>query len=235
MTSELSIQALFVSPNSAATCIAIIAHRHHVPEQEVGNLFRVTPASRQSLSLTLVRHGESNWNVSRLVQGQDDRAQLTPEGRAQSQLLVESLRAQEFHHLISSDLRRARETASILDVTLKLATVNEPLLRERSFGVLEGGPLANLTSDVTGIDHGVVVDPDARPARGESFRDVVRRAELFVERAHAEWPDGPLLVVTHGGMIRALRAYCAHAPLEGLTWDPVGNLSVWTVDASEPH
>lgn len=173
--------------------------------------------------------------MSRLVQGQDDRAQLTPKGRTQSQHLVESLRAQEFRHLVSSDLERARATAAILGDTLKLTTATEPLLRERCFGALEGGPLAGLTSDVTGIADGVVVDPDARPAGGESFRDVVRRAELFIERAHAEWPDGPLLVVTHGGMIRALRAYCAQAPLEGLTWDPIGNASVWTVDTSELH
>jgi broad specificity phosphatase PhoE len=217
------------------TRVAIIAHRLHFPELGIGNLVRVTSASRRSLSLTFVRHGESDWNVSRLVQGQDDRAQLTTEGRAQSQHLVESLRAQKFHHLISSDLRRARETSSIIGDALKLATETDPLLRERNFGALEGGPLAELTSDVTGIGHGFVVNPDARPAGGESFRDVVRRAELFVEHAHAEWPDDPLLVVTHGGMIRALRAYCARAPLEGLTWDPVGNASVWKVHSPELH
>jgi probable phosphoglycerate mutase len=195
----------------------------------------MTSASDRSLSLTLVRHGESDWNVSRLVQGQNDRAQLSAEGRAQSQFLIESLRAQEFHYLVSSDLGRARETASIIGDALKLATVTDPLIRERSFGVLEGGPLAGLTSDVTGVEHGFVVNPDARPVGGESFRDVVRRAELFVEHAHAQWPDDPLLVVTHGGMIRALRAFCAQVPLEGLTWDPVGNASVWNVHTPELH
>lgn len=195
----------------------------------------MTSASRRARSLTLVRHGESDWNVSRLVQGQDDRAQLTEEGRAQSQLLVETLRQQEFDHVVSSDLARARETAAIISDGLSLTLATDPLLRERSFGAFEGGPLADLTSDFTGVAHGVVVDPDARPEGGESFRDVVHRAKLFVEHVLDEWPDRQLVVVTHGGMIRALRAHGAQSPLEGLTWDPVGNASVWVVHTPEPH
>ena len=202
-------------------------------EHEVGNLVSVTSAARRALSLTLVRHGESDWNVSRLVQGQDDQSHLSKAGRAQAQLLVEGLRAHAFHHVVSSDLARARETAAIIADALTLTTSTDPLLRERCFGTLEGGPLAKLTSDLTGVADGVVIDPDARPLGGESFRDVVRRAELFVEKVSGEVSDGPLLVVTHGGMIRALRAHCSGAPLERLTWDPVGNASVWTVRTSK--
>jgi probable phosphoglycerate mutase len=199
---------------------------------EVGNLVSVNSASRRALSLTLVRHGESSWNVSRLVQGQNDQAQLTEAGREQAQLLAEGLRVHEFHHVVSSDLARARETAAILADALTLTSSTDPLLRERCFGTLEGGPLADLTSDLTGVANGVVTDPDARPAGGESFRDVVRRAELFVEKFSANASDGPLLVVTHGGMVRAIRAFCSRAPLERLTWDSVGNASVWTVRTS---
>ena len=205
----------------------------HLEELEVGNLVSVTSAPRQTLSLTLVRHGESEWNVSRLVQGQDDQARLTKSGRAQAQLLAEELRSHEFHHVVSSDLARAQETAAIIADALTLTSSTDPLLRERCFGTLEGGPWADLTSDLTGIANGVVINPDARPVGGESFRDVVRRAELFVERARAKGSDHPLLVVTHGGMIRAIRAFCSRAPLERLTWDSVGNASVWTVHTSE--
>jgi probable phosphoglycerate mutase len=207
--------------------------RPHLEEHEVGNLVSVTSASRRALSLTLVRHGESDWNVSRLVQGQDDQAQLTEAGRAQAQLLVAGLRAHDFHHVVSSDLARARETAAIFADALTLTSSTDPLLRERCFGTLEGGPWADLTSDLTGVANGVVIDPDARPVGGESFRDVVRRAELFVEKASAEGSDGTLLVVTHGGMIRAIRAFCSRTPLERLTWDLVGNASVWTVRTTE--
>ncbi len=195
----------------------------------------MTPSQRRARSLTLVRHGESDWNASRLVQGQNDRAQLTGEGRAHSSLLVTSLLEHKFDRVVSSDLARAKETAAIISEGLSLTFSTDPLLRERCFGAFEGGPLANLTSDVTGIADGLVVNPDARPAGGESFRDVVRRAELFVERSNLEWPDLSLLVVTHGGMIRALRAYCAREPLNGLRWDPVGNASVWAIDMCEVH
>jgi probable phosphoglycerate mutase len=210
-----------------------LAQLPHLVEHELGNLVSVTSAARRVLSLTLVRHGESDWNVSRLVQGQDDQAHLSTAGRAQAQLLVEGLRTHAFHHVVSSDLARARETAAIIADALTLTTLTDPLLRERCFGTLEGGPWANLTSELTGIAEGVVIDPDARPLGGESFRDVVRRAELFVQRVSTEGFDGPLLVVTHGGMIRALRAHCSGAPLERLTWDSVGNASVWTVRTPE--
>jgi len=117
-----------------------------------------------------------------------------------------------------------------MGAVLGLTPETNALLRERSFGSLEGGPVANLTGDVTGIVNDVVVDPDARPPGGESFRDVVVRAGLFIERVKEELPASRLLVVTHGGTVRALRAYWSGATLEGLAWYPVGNCSVWSLD-----
>jgi broad specificity phosphatase PhoE len=198
----------------------------------VGNLDTVTSSPRSEFSITLVRHGESDWNESQLVQGQNNDARLTARGQKQAQLVAESLRSLGFDYLFTSDLDRAEETASIIGATLGLTPEIDTLLRERSFGSFEGGPLKNLTSVVTGISDHVLVDPDARPPAGESFRDVVVRAELFIDRLKNEWPSNHLLVVTHGGTVRALRANWSRTALEGLTWDRVGNCSVWTLDAN---
>jgi broad specificity phosphatase PhoE len=84
-----------------------------------------------------------------------------------------------------------------------------------------------LDSARSGIVDGVIVDPDARPEGGESFRDVVTRAGIFVEAARDVMSGERLLVVTHGGTIRALRAYVEGRPLEGLETLIVGNCSVW--------
>jgi broad specificity phosphatase PhoE len=100
---------------------------------------------------------------------------------------------------------------------------------------LEGGSVDDLTGDVTGIVGEVLVDPDARPPGGESFRDVVSRAGLFIDRESAALSPSRLLVVTHGGTVRALQAYASGAPLEGLAWQPVGNCSRWDIDALEVH
>jgi 2,3-bisphosphoglycerate-dependent phosphoglycerate mutase len=178
-------------------------------------------------SITLVRHGESTWNQLGLIQGQNDVAQLTETGRDQARAVAETLKSRGFDRLVTSDLARARQTAEIIGSKLGLAPTPDSLLRERCFGVLEGQPQEMLDSESSGIVDGVFVDPDARPQRGESFRDVVTRVGVFVEATRDFLRGGRLLVVTHGGTIRALRAYVEAQPLEGLDTFVVENCSVW--------
>jgi probable phosphoglycerate mutase len=176
----------------------------------------------------MVRHGESEWNVARIVQGQNDTSHLTPLGRAQANDVADALRNLSFDHLVTSDLHRARQTADIIGASLGLSPTLDELLRERCFGVFEGGPGNELTSTATGHARGVVLDANARPPGGESLRDVVDRAERFVERASGTWPGERVLVVTHGGMINALHLAFLGEPLEGRSWYRVGNCEVWT-------
>jgi broad specificity phosphatase PhoE len=137
------------------------------------------------------------------------------------------LKALGFDRLVTSDLTRTRQTAEIIGAELDLTPVCDTLLRERCFGVLEGQPQAMLDSKSSGIVDGAYVDPDARPEGGESFRDVVTRVGVFVEAMRDFGAGERLLVVTHGGTIRALRAYVESQPLEGLDTLSVGNCSVW--------
>jgi broad specificity phosphatase PhoE len=182
-------------------------------------------------SITLVRHGESTWNELGLIQGHDNTAQLTPRGRDQARYAAESLRGLGFQALVTSDLDRARETAEIVGSVLGLVASTDPLLRERGFGVLEGHPLSELTPSITGIDHRVMVNPEASAVDGESFREVVARAQLFVKRMIDERPGQRVLTVSHGGTIRALRASVTDESLEGFPWYAVGNCSVWPLDS----
>ncbi len=181
-------------------------------------------------SLTLLRHGESDWNVARRCQGQDDRARLTDRGRAQALEAVDAARARGVDLVVASDLTRALETADLVAGALEVTRLVDPLVRERSFGYLEGGPLAAITPADTGIADDVLVDPDARPAGGESFRDVALRARRFLEKADLAWPDRRLLVVTHGGFVRAVRAVASGAPLEGMAWERVDNATLWPLE-----
>ncbi len=176
--------------------------------------------------LTLVRHGESDWNVERLVQGQNNRSRLTAVGREQARGVAVTLTPHRYEGLVSSDLARARDTAAIIGAALSLEVHEDARLRERGFGDLEGGPSSGLTSVVTGIVEGVLVDPDCRAPGGESFRDVVERARSTIESLDERWPRQRILVVTHGVMIRAMVAHRTGAPLEGLAWGSVNNCSV---------
>ncbi|MGC2485476.1 MAG: histidine phosphatase family protein [Acidimicrobiales bacterium] len=177
--------------------------------------------------VTLVRHGQSTWNERGLIQGQNDDAVLTTQGEREALFVAETLKSVGFTHIISSDLRRARETAAIIATVLELEVSEDSRLRERCFGSLESQPLRLLDPASSGITNGVLLDPDARTEGGESFRDLVNRAGSFLDDTLDLWADSRLLVATHGGTIRALHAYVQDSPLEGLSMVGVGNCSVW--------
>ena len=112
---------------------------------------------------------------------------------------------------------------------LGLPVFADSRLRERSLGVLEGAPSATIGPSVTGLDAGRVADPDARPAGGESVRDLYRRAAEFIDELAAAVDDdgaGDVVVVAHGGTVRVLEAYLRGIPADQMAWGPVGNTAV---------
>jgi broad specificity phosphatase PhoE len=178
----------------------------------------------------LIRHGESTWNESATVQGHADGATLTDNGREQVRDALAALRPQGIASIISSDLRRTVETAQIIADGLDLEISTTPALRERSFGVFEGRPIADLGPEVSGIHDGMVVDADARPHGGESLDEFYGRVGLFLETLRHRRGPNRILLVTHGGTIRVAHAYGARTPMLGSRWYRVSNASIWNLD-----
>ena len=176
---------------------------------------------------TVVRHGESTWNERGLIQGQNDTSRLTEQGREQALELASELRDERYDAVFSSDLTRCIETASILVRVLGGTILTTPLLRERSFGEAESRPLSTLTPLLTGIAGTRVIDEHARPENGESLRELYDRTRQFVRETVETYDDARLLVVTHGGTIRAMDAYVTGGPLEEWHWGGVSNCSRW--------
>jgi broad specificity phosphatase PhoE len=155
--------------------------------------------------LLLVRHGETDWNRDRRVQGHSD-TRLNETGRAQARELAQALAEIELVGAYSSDLRRARETAEIAVAGRGIDVVELPELRERSFGSWEG--LAD--------DEIPRHDPDGykrwRAGHGDGAPDAEPHAALLarirgaVDRIAAEHPEGKVLVVSHGGPLRVVHA-----------------------------
>jgi broad specificity phosphatase PhoE len=179
--------------------------------------------------LLMVRHGESTWNELGLIQGQADGPTLTDKGRRQSAQLAEQFRRGRVGAIYSSDLGRARETAAFVGNALGLPVAIDPALRERCFGSYEGLPLGALETAHSGICGDNVVDASARPDGGESLDEVYERVGSFLERLGGQGRRGDVIVVSHGGAIRAMRAFCAGVPMSGTQWDAVANGSVSTV------
>ncbi|HJZ07748.1 MAG TPA: histidine phosphatase family protein, partial [Trebonia sp.] len=115
---------------------------------------------------------------------------------------------------------------------LRLPVFADSRLRERSLGVLEGTPAVAIDPALTGLADGRVTDPDARPAGGESVRDLYQRAAGFAEElaaAHDEDGDdqaGDVVVVAHGGTLRVLEAYLTGVPVGQMAWPPLENARV---------
>lgn len=157
--------------------------------------------------LFLVRHGETDWNIAGRLQGRRDialnelgRSQAAEVGRVLSQMLGAEV---ERLHFVSSPLSRAVETMRILRTTLDLPVADfshDDDLRELSFGRWEGHTWPQLrrrhADDVLARDR----DPwNFAPPGGESYAELMARACAAVDRLTAE-----AVVVTHGGVIRAL-------------------------------
>jgi broad specificity phosphatase PhoE len=151
-------------------------------------------------TLLLVRHGETDWNRDRRVQGQTD-VPLNDEGRRQAGALLLELEGREFDAVYSSDLARALETARILAESRALEVSTLAALREKHFGTWEG------LTDLEVIDR----YPDARLGGwgdGESTEELEARVLAAIREIAAAHPGQAVLVVTHGGPMRALLRHC---------------------------
>jgi probable phosphoglycerate mutase len=157
--------------------------------------------------LHLVRHGESEWNLAGRVQGQSQEAgSLTAAGQAQAEQTARRLaeRHPRAEAILTSDLRRARDTAEIIAGVLGLPVDQDAELREQRLGDLEGRRFADTFGDGTVQD---VIDglwryPDRRPTGGESITDLYRRVHQALARCAEQHSGGELILVTHGGPVR---------------------------------
>jgi broad specificity phosphatase PhoE len=152
-------------------------------------------------TLLLVRHGETDCNREHRVQGHTD-VPLNARGREQARGLAEELADARLAAIYSSDLSRAHETAVAVAVTQGLEPVVDPRLREKNFGSWEG------LTDVEIAER----FPDAVRGRwgdGETTEEVAARVIEAVEVICARHGDAAVLVVSHGGPLRAVLAHLA--------------------------
>ncbi len=171
-------------------------------------------------TLTLVRHGETDWNLNRLIQGSTD-IPLNDTGRAQARAAALRLKEQLADAgpivVAASDLSRAHETASIIAAELDVAEpLRYPALRERGYGQAEGMDVHAFRSHY-GDWHTAEV-PEAELWADVRTRAVAGVREVIRDARRATAPAAPaLIVVSHGALIRELirHATAGAYPSEG--------------------
>lgn len=164
-------------------------------------------------TLIFIRHGETDWNVERRLQGQKD-IPLNPNGRQQAARNGRALRAIDgikSFDFAASPLRRAADTMRIVRAELGLdpeAFRTEPELIEITFGDWEGSTLAELAVDNPGDVRRRQADKwGFVPPRGESYEMLERRVRKWLTSL-----TGDIVAVSHGAVARIVQGLLFQVP-----------------------
>ena len=152
----------------------------------------------------LIRHGETQWNRQKKIQGQTD-TRLSREGRTQVQLWAERLKEIGWDRILTSDLRRARQTAEIINSELRQPVRMDSRLREQDWGSWTGLTVRQLRAAYpAAVAAQEAAGWNFQPPGGESRREVLQRSRLGLLEAADRCPGRRILVVTHAGVIKCL-------------------------------
>lgn len=148
--------------------------------------------------IAIVRHGETDYNKQRLIQGRIDNV-LNQTGKQQAKTLGEYLKAnnETFDVLLTSPLLRAKETAQIVGSHINLEITKETdLLLERDFGPFEGKTVEDTLPFITKHEY---------KSKGyEDNETLLKRMSEMVSAVHKTYNDKKVLMVAHAHVIKSL-------------------------------
>jgi glucosyl-3-phosphoglycerate phosphatase len=175
--------------------------------------------------IILLRHGQTDYNVAGRMQGHLDSV-LTPAGHEQAAAAAPVLAALEPDRVISSDLRRAVDTAEVVGAACGLPVKFDVRLRETHLGLWQGRTVAEIDRSYPDAIAAWRSDPTWAPPGGESRVAVVARSRPVVDELDAELGDEAasttVLLVAHGGLIAGLVTGLMGLPTE--VWPSFGGL-----------
>jgi 2,3-bisphosphoglycerate-dependent phosphoglycerate mutase len=190
----------------------------------------------------LVRHGETDWNAARRLQGHID-IDLNARGLAQAKQMAHALKKinLQFDVLYTSDLLRADKTAQAIETLFTTSAIRNAALRERHLGALQG-----LTTD-----EAPTREPDLWAAHllrnitenlrdGESIQQFSDRIKTALEKIRVDHSGKTILLVSHGGALDMMYRIASNQALDAKKTVAVPNASLnwishdglsWKVDS----
>lgn len=143
--------------------------------------------------ICLIRHGETDWNALGRIQGKTD-IPLNENGKKQAEQCRDYLKHSEWDVIVTSPLKRAKQTALIINEALQLEVVEMDEFMERSFGDAEGKTR----------EERAILYPHHQYPNQESREALVKRLTDGLEKVICRFPDEKVLLVAHGAVIHTL-------------------------------
>ena len=157
----------------------------------------------------VVRHGETDWNKLHKVMGRVD-IPLNETGKSQAKITSEKLKEYKIDLTISSPLKRACETAKIINETKNLEIIYDDRLLERDFGEFEG------------LDYNERYEPllwdyyeNKEYEKTERMDNFFKRIYDFCNEIKEKYKDKTILLVTHEGITKVINCYFNGIPEDG--------------------
>ena len=152
--------------------------------------------------ICLVRHGETDWNALRKLQGRED-IPLNEHGILQAKACAKALKSREWSAIFTSPLLRASQTAAILAETLNIPLNEEHDFIERDYGAASGMIISgfSLTKRDT-LDNGM-----------EDLSSLTERVFAALKRSTDSSQNGNIIIVSHGGAINSILAKLSNGVL----------------------
>ncbi len=180
--------------------------------------------------LILVRHGETAKNIAHSIHRSNDTAGLTATGRQQMVATAFSLKQLFPSKIISSTEKRAIESATVLAKYLQVPFEKMEGIQERNWGIFTGKPWAEVQQKLETM----TIDERYRyvPQDGESWNAFETRLKRAIQKITAENANETTIVVTHGGVIRALLPFLLGVSKEeSFAYDPANaSLTIFEFD-----
>lgn len=166
------------------------------------------------IQVCAIRHGETDWNKERRIQGQTD-IPLSDTGRAQALAMAYDAARHAFSAIYSSDLRRARDTAEVLAQREGLTVTMLAALRERNYGIFEGiiKEKAGLRYPAANVLY-LARDPYYDFEGGESLLNFTQRVLAVFDSLRKHHMGQCIAVVCHAGVLDVLYRHATDRPLD---------------------
>ena len=184
------------------------------------------PEQQQATRVLAIRHGETDWNVERRIQGQLD-VPLNATGRWQVDRLALAVADEGLAAVYASDLLRAFETAQAVARGSGQAIVTDVGLRERGFGAFEGLSYAEISQRwPEQSQRWRRRDPEFGAPGGETLNQFYARSVSTAARLAALHPGQTIALVSHGGVMDCLYRAASRVALDAPRSWQLGNASI---------